>query len=157
MKRAICVFAFGLILLGAATAASAQSSFPVIEGGVQGLELCPQDWCGAAVFSGLFHGRIGINPNAVGIVTAAIRHTDLPTEINDFALITGGGWELRTLTRRITGAVLAGRITYIGNNFFEIRILMDLRSGGGGYVVFGGILDHNTLIPNFAGNLLQIP
>jgi hypothetical protein len=105
----------------------------------------------------LFHGRIGINPNAVGIVTAAIRHTDLPTEINDFALITGGGWELRTLTRRITGAVLAGRITYIGNNFFEIRILMDLRSGGGGYVVFGGILDHNTLIPNFAGNLLQIP
>jgi hypothetical protein len=31
-----------------------------------------------------------------------------------------------------------------------------LRSGGGGYVGFVGFLDHNTLIPNFAGNFVQL-
>ena len=157
MRRAICFFAFGLILLGAATAASAQSSNPIIQGGVQGIELCPQFICDFAIFSGVFHGQLGANPNAVGIVTAAIKHGELPTEIGDYTDITGGGWELRTLTRRIRGLVRGGRITYAGSNFFRIQILLDVGGGAGGLLAFDGILNHNTLIPTFGGDLLQIP
>jgi len=157
MKRAICIFAFGLILLGAATAASAQSSDPVIQGGVQGIELCPKFVCGLAIFSGVFQGQVGGNPNAVGIITAAMDHGELPTVVGGFTPITGGVWELRTFTRRIPGRVREGLITYLGNDFFEIRILLDVRGGDGGFVAFRGILNHNTLIPTFGGNVLQIP
>ena len=156
MRRAVCILAFGLILLGAATAASAQSSDPVINGQVQGIELCPQFFCGAAVFSGVFKGQIGWNPNAVGVITAAMTHGDLPTEIGADTDIFFGAWELRTLTRRIRGAVLGGKIIYQGNDIFAIRILLDLRSGGGGVVVFEGFLNHQTLIPTFGGDLHQI-
>ena len=156
MRRAICILAFGLILLGAATAASAQSSDPIINVQVQGLELCPQFICGAAVFSGVAKGQIGGNPNAVGIITAAMTHGDLPTAIGADTDIFFGAWELRTLTRRIRGAVLGGKIIYQGNDIFAIRILLDLRSGGGGFVVFEGFLNHQTLIPTFGGDLHQI-
>ena len=83
-------------------------------------------------------------------------HEELPTEVRDFANITRGDWELRSLTRRIRGKVLLGLITYQGDNLFEIRILLDLRSGGG-FVGFIAVLDHNTLIPTFGGNLIQLP
>ncbi|HET9220204.1 MAG TPA: hypothetical protein VFR18_24710 [Terriglobia bacterium] len=157
MRRGVCIFAFGVILLCAATAASAQSSDPVINGEVQGVELCPQFICGAALFSGVFKGQIGGNPNAVGLITAAMTHGDLPTVMGGSTDIYFGAWELRTLTRRIRGAVLGGRIVYLGNDIFAIRILLDLRSGGGGFVVFEGLLNHQTLIPTFGGDLHQIP
>ena len=157
MRRAICVFAFGLILLAGSTAASAQSSNPVIQGGVQGKEVCPEFICGVALFIGGFEGRVGANPAAVGIITAAMTHGELPTSIGASTPIFDGAWELRTLIRRISGKVLGGSITYAGGNLFEIRILLDLRSGGGGFVFFAGILDHNTPIPGFRGNLLQLP
>src|SRR5262245_18821881 len=101
MKRTMCVFAFGLIFLAVTTAASAQSSDPIIQGGVQGIELCPKFICGRAYFTGIFQGRIGGNPSALGIINTALDHDDLPTEIGVSANITGGDWELRTLTRRI--------------------------------------------------------
>ena len=157
MRRAICIFTFGLILLAASTAASAQSSDPIIQGGVQGLELCPQFICGAAIFTGVFQGQVGFNPNATGIITAAMTHGDLPTVENAFTTINTGSWELRTLTRRIRGKVLGGRITYKGNNLFEILILLDVRNGEGGVVGFIGVLNHNTLIPTFGGNIVQLP
>jgi hypothetical protein len=156
MRRALCIFAFGLILLGAATAASAQSSDPVLQGEVQGIELCPQFICGAAVFSGVFKGQVGWNPNAVGVITAAMTHGELPDEIDEDTDIYFGAWELRTLTRRIRGAVLGGKIIYQGNDLFVIRILLDLRKEGSGFVAFEGFLNHQTLIPTFGGDLHQI-
>ena len=157
MKKAICMLTLGLIFLVGSPAVWAQSSVPTIQGGVQGIELCPQFICHAAIFTGVFQGQVGLNPNAVGIITAAMTHEDLPTEIGDWAAITGGAWELRTLTRRIRGVVNGGRITYLGNDIFAISIEMELRSGGVGVIAFGGFLDHTTLIPTFGGNLVQVP
>ena len=158
MRRALCIFAFGLILFAASTAASAQSSNPIIQGGVQGIELCPQFICGFALFNGGFQGQIGGNPNAAGIITAAMTHTELPQAGDPPATITGGKWELRTLTRRIRGNVVGGSITFLPNDLFEIRILLDLQAPtGGGLVGFVGILSHQTLIPTFGGNLVQLP
>ena len=161
MRRAACILAFGFILLAASTAASAQSSNPVIQGGVQGIELCPQFICGAAIFSGVFQGQVGGNHNAVGIITAVMTHGDLPSVENNFTpapIFYGGTWELRTLTRRIRGKVLGGLITYKGDNMFDIQILLNVESPGtSGLVAFVGVLDHNTLIPTFGGNLVQIP
>jgi hypothetical protein len=156
MRKAICVLVFGLIFLAASTAASAQSSNPLIQGGVQGVELCPQFICHAAIFSGLFHGQVGANPNALGIITAAMTHEDLPTVEGERVAITGGAWELKTLTRRIRGNVVGGSITYVGGNFFAIRVALDLQSGGNGFVGFTGFLNHNTPIPTFEGALVQL-
>jgi hypothetical protein len=157
MRRAICAFAFGLILFAASTAASAQSSTPIIQGGVQGIELCPQFICDFALFTGVFQGQVGGNPNAVGIITAKMKHTDLPTAGDPPATITGGTWELRTLTRRIRGNVVGGTISFLPNDLFAISILLDLQPPGSGLVGFEGILSHQTLIPTFGGNLVQLP
>lgn len=157
MRRALCIFAFGLILFAASTAASAQPSSPVIQGGVQGIELCPQFICGFALFTGAFQGQVGGNPNAVGIITAAMIHTALPTAGDPPATITGGKWELRTLTGRIRGNVVGGSITFLPNDLFAIRILLDIQPPtGSGFVGFEGILSHQTLIPRFGGNLVQV-
>jgi len=158
MRKTICVFAFGLILLAGSTIAWAQSSSPVIQGGVQGIELCPQFICGFALFTGAFHGQVGANPSASGSITAAMTHDDLPTVEGGIANINDGVWELRTLTRRIGGEVVTGLIRYRGGNVFDILILLKLKSPGtSGYVLFLGELNHNTPIPTFGGNLIQLP
>ena len=157
MRKALCIFAFGLVIFAASTAASAQSSSPIIQGGVQGIELCPEFICGFALFTGAFQGQVGGNPNAVGVITAGMIHTALPAAGDPPATITSGVWELRTLTGKIQGRVVRGSITFLPGNLFEIRILLDLRSPGtGGYVGFVGILNHNTPIPTFGGNLVQV-
>ena len=157
MKKSICMLALVAALLVGSPSLWAQSSTPTIQGGVQGIELCPQFICGFAAFTGVFQGQIGGNPSALGLISAAMTHDDLPTEIGAWSEIRRGVWELRTLTRRIRGAVTGGRITYIGGNIFQISIAMELRSGGSGVVVFSGFLNHNTPIPTFGGNLLQLP
>lgn len=116
MRRALSIFAFGLILFAASTAASAQSSTPVIQGGVQGIELCPEFICGFALFTGAFHGQLGANPNAAGVITAAMVHTALPTAGDPPATITSGVWELRTLTGKIQGRVVRGSISFQPNS-----------------------------------------
>jgi hypothetical protein len=98
---------------------------------------------------------VGGNPNALGIVTAAMTHEDLP-QPGQFAAITGGVWELRTFTRRIRGIVLGGTLFNNGDNTFEVRARLLLLSGGSGVIGFGGTLNHNTLIPTFGGRLAQI-
>ncbi len=151
MKRAICIFAFSLILACGSTSAYAATN-PTISGNVSGLELCPQFICGAAIFAGGFHGRIGAFPNASGIVVAAMNHGTLPTEIGDSTPIyLGGVWQLQTLLRSFKGIVLGGQITYIGGNRFHVTATLYLSSGGSGTLLFDGILDHNPLIPTFAG------
>src|SRR5687767_5026026 len=136
MKKSICMLAIVLAVLIGSPSLWAQSSDPYIQDGVQGIELCPQFICGFAAFTGGFQGQIGGNPNAVGLISAAMTHEDLPTEIGAWSEITGGVWELRTVTRRIRGAVTGGRITYIGGNIFQISIRLELRTGGSGVVVF---------------------
>jgi hypothetical protein len=148
MKQALCILAFSLVFVLSPTIA--QASNPPIAGQVSGLELCPQFICGAAIFIGGFQGQIGFNPNASGVVTTALKHGDLPTEINDWTPIYGGVWELKTLFRRFSGIVTGGKITYVGGNFFHVEANLVF---SGGTLTFDGFLDHNTLIPNFGGTL----
>jgi hypothetical protein len=152
MKNGIRVFVFGLAFVLCASVAQA-ASVPAIDGKVAGLELCPQFICGSAIFAGGFQGKIGVNPDATAGMIASLTHGDLPTVIGDFTPIYKGVWELRTLFRRINGAVLGGQIVYIGDNKFHVTATLFLINGGTGTLTLDGILDHNPLIPTFGGTL----
>jgi hypothetical protein len=152
MKKGIRVFVFGLAFVLCASVAQA-ASVPSIDGQVAGLELCPQFICGAAIFAGEFQGKIGANLDASAGMIAALTHGDLPTEIGDSTPIYKGVWELKTPFRRISGAVLGGRIVYIGENRFHVTATFVLINGGSGILTLDGILDHNPLIPTFGGSL----
>lgn len=153
MRRAVGIFVFGLVLVFGSTVAQAATT-PPIDGQAAGIELCPQFICGLAIFAGSFHGQIGSNPNANAIVATALNHGELPTTIGDLTPIYPGGvWQLKTLLRRFSGVVTGGCIVYIGDNRFFVKIGMHLTSGGSGDLTFEGILDHNPLIPTFAGTL----
>ena len=152
MKNGIRVFGFVLAFVLCASVAQA-ASVPAVDGQVAGLELCPQFICGAAIFAGGFQGKIGVNPDATAGMIAALTHGDLPTAVGDSTPIYKGVWELRTLFRRINGAVLGGRIVYIGDNKFHVTATLLLVNGGAGTLTLDGILDHNPLIPTFGGTL----
>jgi hypothetical protein len=118
--------------------------------------LCPQYICGAAIFAGLFHGQVGPASNTFGIITAALTHEDLPTVEGACVAIKGGLWELRTLTRRISGFVMpGGQLCSNGDNTFSVAVTMVLTSGGIGTLGFQGFLDHNTPIPTWGGTISQ--
>jgi hypothetical protein len=151
MKRALCMLTFVLILgLGSNIAHAATN--PAIAGNGSGLEFCPQFICGVAIFAGGFHGQIGSNFSANGIVSTALTHGDLPTDVGASTPIYSGVWQLQTLLRRFDGVVLGGSITYIGDNRFHVQIALLVTSGGSGTLKFDGILDHNPLIPTFGGS-----
>jgi hypothetical protein len=160
MKRAICVLTIGLMFVLGSTAAQAAPPITV-NGLASGLELCPQFICGIAIFTGVFHGQIGINPNATGIVTVALNHTDLPTLDNKTeAIIKGGVWQLQSFPRGLAGIVLGGTINISTNDngdgkLFDVQIF--LRASDGGTTVFNGTLDHHPLIPRVAGSLTPFP
>jgi len=155
MRKAISVFVFGLVVVLSAVTAQAASN-PVIVGQVSGRELCPQYICGAAIFVAGFHGQIGSNHNATGLVATALNHGDLPTEIGATTPIYFGGvWQLQTLFRQVSGIVERGEIRYNGNNTFHITVTLDLIKGGSGTMTFSGTLDHNPLIPTIVGTISQ--
>lgn len=153
-KKTISVLAVGLIFLMASTTVWAISS-PVIQGFVAGIELCPEFICGAAYFVGNYDGQLGNNLNAHGTISTAIIHNDLPPANGD-AAITGGVWELQTLTRRVRGVVAEGNIHNNNDDgTFSIEATLVITRGGSGSVTFQGTLSHNTLIPTFWGTLSQ--
>jgi len=150
MKTTARVFLLALVLI--ICTSTAWASNPPIQGSVSGIELCPQYICGAAIFTGSFHGLFGNNPNAFGSITAVLTHQDLPPD-NLCSFITGGSWELKTLLRRAGGtAEYGGTICNNADGTFNIHAILDL-SGGGGTVTFDGKLNHNTPIPTFGGFL----
>ena len=151
-KRTISILSVGLILLLVTPTAFASS--PAIQGGVFGIELCPQFICGAAIFSGTFVGRLGTNFNTVGNITAAMTHEELPTG-GGCSLIKGGLWEIKTFLRKVQGGVqYGGLICDNQDGTFAIHAtLVPTSSGYSGSVAFEGTLNHNTLIPTFSGVL----
>lgn len=151
-KRTLRVVAVVLMLLCATTLWAA--STPFIQGLVGGIELCPQFICGAAIFVGEFRGTIGNNPYARGIISTAMKHEDLPPP-NEDANITGGLWQLQTLTRTIGGRVVTGTIHNNDDGTFQVVAELRLGWPNSGNVFFVGQLNHNTTIPTFGGVLLQ--
>ena len=153
MKRVLRAFVLlSFIVVGAGSVRA--DSTPKIQGVVSGLELCPEAWCGVAIFAGVFQGQVGFNPNAIGVITVAVNHEDLPFVVNTCADITDGSWTLRVGFRRFAGST-TGLLCYNGGNTWNVHVTMEFESGGTGDATFHGTLDHNVFPPTIEGFIVQ--
>jgi hypothetical protein len=153
MKRALAL----VVVLAAFVVPVRADSVPVISGVVSGFEICEQaSPCGSATFVALFQGRVGGNPNAIGIIAVAVNHeTPLP-DPDDCKAITGGHWVLTTLARQISGET-TGMLCGNEGNTFTVVADLELKHGGFGHAFFGGTLDHNFFPPRIFGFITQLP
>jgi hypothetical protein len=153
MKRLVVSAVIGLVMTCGARSADA-ASVPLIDVRTFGIELCPQSICGAAIFVGVLHGQVGANPHALGTFSVAITHDPLP-EPNQAARLTGGVFEFRVGLRRIRGVVAGGVLFNNGDNTFTTRAVLAITSGGSGFVIYEGLLDHNVFPPTVVGRVTQ--
>ena len=154
-KKRICTLTFALLLF---VSTAVWASTPFIQGGVSGIELCPQFICHAAIFVGGFGGTLGNNTQAQGTISTAMHHTPLPNFGDPDATITDGSWELKTLFRRVGGDVVIGSIHANDNNTFDVAATLRVTTNNGaGFVQFIGLLDHRFTIPRFSGALINVP
>jgi hypothetical protein len=151
MRRLPVVLVLALILGSVPVRAESE---PNIDGQVSGLELCEQAVCGAAVFIGLYHGQVGHNPFALGLMSVAVTHEDLPLA-GETANITGGLWRLRLLSGKlITGIVLGGELANPrDDDTFDATVQLLITTGGSGTLSFQGLLDHTVFPPAIGGSL----
>ena len=141
-----------LTLLLVATIPVAADS--ILQGDIEGLELCPQWFCGLAVFVGGFDGSVNGLPRH-GVFLAGINHDpDLPDEDGEFVFITGGVWTVRVPFRTVRGAVLGGILTSNGDNTFDVEMdLLIATPGGGVGATFAGTLRHDVFPPTIEGTI----
>lgn len=148
--RALVVVA----VLGLGAVPVQASSSPVIHGFVSTVELCPQDWCGVAIFWGAFVGRVGFNPFAVGTIAVAVNHGPLPDDTGECTPIPNGDWVLTAGFRKFRGTA-KGDLCYNGNNTFDISAELTLTEGGSGKLTYQGTLDHTVFPPTNKGVISQ--
>jgi hypothetical protein len=141
-------------IIAAAVIPVRADSTPRIQGVVSGVELCPQAWCGAAIFAGIFSGQVGFNRHALGTVAVAVHHEPLPAEPGECAEITDGAWGMWVGLRRIVGSP-AGALCDNGDNTFSVSVHLTIDQGGSGDLQFDGILDHNVFPPTIQGTMSQ--
>ena len=118
--------------------------------------------CGAAIFAGLLHGQVGLNPNALGTFALATTHEDLPTEQGESARLQpagpGGAFDFRFGLRRIRGEVLAGLIFRVfedgidTNTFIVFALLL---TSEGDLLEADVLLDHNVFPPKVSGRVFS--
>jgi hypothetical protein len=152
MKSALRLFIV-IVAIAVSSVTVRASSWPIISGQVSGIELCPQAWCGVAVFTGVFKGQVGFFP-AIGTIAVAVHHGPLPVVEDACTPIPNGVWTLKTLLRKFEG-VAAGELCYNGDNTFRIDVGMQITSGGSGPLHFEGTLDHNVFPPTVKGQIKQ--
>ncbi|HEX7780728.1 MAG TPA: hypothetical protein VF424_15870 [Vicinamibacterales bacterium] len=157
MKSRLVSVSLLAVLLLAGTVPVQASSIPIIQGQVSTIELCPQTICQVAVFTGLFVGRVGFNPSAVGLISVTANHEPLPTTPLVPVDITGGDWSLRLLSgRRVTGFVDEGStLTLVGTDLYAVHVEMVLDGGGTGNLTFDGFLSHQVFPPQLFGDINQ--
>ena len=107
MKSALRLFIV-IVAIAVSSVTVRASSWPIISGQVSGIELCPQAWCGVAVFTGVFKGQVGFFP-AIGTIAVAVHHGPLPVVEDACTPIPDGVWTLKTLLRKFEG-VAAGEL-----------------------------------------------
>jgi hypothetical protein len=147
VKRAIVSGAILLVFSGWARPAQA-ASIPFIDVRAFGVELCPQSFCGAAIFVGLLQGQVGFNPYALGTFAVAIRHGDLPELSGGLTSIDGGAFDFRFGLRSIRGIVLPdGVLRNNGNDTFSVRAVLFITDGGWGTLKAEVLLDHRVFPP----------
>jgi hypothetical protein len=139
-------------LLAASINLSAQSR-PAVVGSVAGIELCPQSFCGFALFVGGFEGEIN-SRDAAGTFVGAITHEPLPG-LYQSADLTGGQWTITANRRILQGAVTGGKIYNIDGTRFCVEMTMAVTDGGRGQLYFTGLLDHNPFPPTIGGIVRQ--
>jgi hypothetical protein len=131
------------------------ASTPVIAGKVAMIEVCAQDRCGAAIFTGVFDGTVG-GRHRIGTATVAVTHTTPLPPPEGMGSITGGAWQLHVRDHRFRGAVLpGGTLVNNGNNTFTIIAVLALTEGGTGTINVSVLLDHNTSPPTVKGTISQ--
>ena len=141
-RRALAISLVAILVLATIPITADSTS---IAGNIDGLELCPQSICGAAVFVGDFVGQINGRPK-LGAFVGAITYQALP-DPGETSYITGGTWLIWTPLRTFSGVVLpGGTLTNNGDNTFAVELLMVITKGGSGLVTFNGTLDHNPLL-----------
>ena len=153
MKTALRVSVL-ILAVGLSSVTVRASSTPFIQGLVSGIELCPQSLCGAAVFTGFFKGRVGFNPWAIGTMTVAVQHGELPFVEDVCTPLGPGGWVLSAGFRKFEGGT-TGELCYNGDNTWNIDVTMVITSGGSGTLNFDGTLDHNVFPPTVKGVITQ--
>jgi hypothetical protein len=123
----------------------------LLQGDIDGIELCPQSLCGLAVFAGGFDGSINGAPRH-GVFLAGITHDpQLPDENGESVAITGGSFLIRVPFRTVQGAVLGGSLTSNGDQTFDVEMVLFVR--GGGLESFVGTLRHDVFPPTIAGTI----
>jgi hypothetical protein len=151
MKKYILAVAAVIFLLAAQAGMASQ---PVLNGHLEGVELCAQFQCGVAVFVGQFKGQVN-NERGKGGFLVLVNHGPLPAPGQQAANITGGEWNLRAGVNLFQGDVITGTIVNNGNNTFTINVVLQIAEGGSGAIIFTGILDHSDFPPTVEGDLTQ--
>jgi hypothetical protein len=141
------------VILSLAAQHFAIASEPAITGNIEGVELCPEFVCEAAVFVGKFKGQVD-NKRAKGGFFVAVNHDPLPGPLQ-FANITGGEWFLRANRHFFSGDVLNGTIFNNGDNTFTVEAQLQLTSGGSGEIIATVQLDHNVIPFEVDGDISQ--
>jgi hypothetical protein len=153
MKKYFLAVATVIFLL---TAQPAIASQPVLNGHLEGVELCAQFQCGVAVFVGQFKGQVDNNRGKGGFLVL-VNHGPLPAPGQPPAAISGGEWDLRAGANLFQGDVVNGTIVNNGNNTFTLTVTLQVAEGGSGAIIFTGILDHNDFPPTVEGDLAPPP
>ena len=154
MKRRLWLIALVIAIVVGAGSARADS-LPIIQGRVLALELCPQSFCGTAIFAGFFVGQVGFNRRAIGLINVSANHGPLP-DPDDPPTPLAGVWQLQVALRQFAGPVV-GNLTNNGDNSFTVRGVMTIQQGGSGQLFFEGRLDHNVFPPTLIGDITQAP
>lgn len=122
-----------------------------LSGKIAGLELCPQEVCGAAIFMGRFDGALDGTADS-GSWWVAIRHEDLPAA-GARANITDGIWGMAVGDHALRGVITAGSILNNGDGTFVVTPQLDIREGGAGALSLSILLDHGPFPPLVQGNV----
>jgi hypothetical protein len=154
MRRALVSSVLAIVVAFSAVRLSADSK-PFLAGFAAGIELCPQVFCGFALFVGEFEGQINSRP-ASGGFAAAVEHEDLPA-IGQTTPITGGDWTIIANRRAFSGDITQGTILNLDGTRYCVSMEMEITSGGKGELYFTGILDHGPFPPTVGGFVSQSP
>ena len=116
MKK--CFFSFVVLVWLSVTALPVLASSPAITGEIDGIEICPQFVCEAAVLNGTCDCDVN-KRQTVGFFWVSIQHDPLTPAFHSSAIV-GGKWNLTTLRRKFSGGVVEGAITNNGNDTFNV-------------------------------------
>jgi hypothetical protein len=150
--------AFGIALF---ISTSARAAAPQLDGAISGIELAPQSLVGAAVFVFEYHGVVN-GQSHKGWGWMAVTHEDLPKDLFESSLITGGFGEIYVGLRRFDVEVYSGLLTLVDDHNtarfdddFAVEVSVDIGNFFSQTAAHGfeGLLSHVPFPPTIVGEL----